>query len=126
MSNSYKSGKWSGSLSADLRGDASKTTPTLGYYYVIEEKNLKKAQANIKATIKAIKKEITALKNHADTGKMATVYLNNTVKRLDKVQTELDNEVNTLSNAVNRAEKEEYMRFKKLIEQWAAAQNSGK
>ena len=30
MANSYVAGKWSGTLSANLKGDASKTTPTLG------------------------------------------------------------------------------------------------
>lgn len=122
MANSYKPGKWSGTLSADLAGDASKTTPTLGDDYDNELKNLKKAQSNIKNTISQIKKEVTALKNHADTGKMATNYLTNTIKRLTKIQNSLDNEVKALTNTVNQAQKEEWQRIKKIVSEWEAAQ----
>lgn len=122
MANSYVPGKWNGTLSADLVGDATKTTPTLGDDYDSELRNLKKAQANIKATIKSIKKEISALKNHQGTGKMAKTYLGKTETKLGQIQDELDREVNLLSNAVTKAQKEEWARFKKVIAQWAAAQ----
>ena len=122
MANSYKPGKWSGTLSANLIGDASRTTPTLGNDYDRELANLKKAQANIKSTISSIKKEIATLKNHADTGKMATNYLKNTEKRLTKIQQSLDNEVKALTNAVNKAQKEEWQRYKKILDQWIATQ----
>ena len=123
MANSYKPGKWSGTLSADLRGDANKTTPTLGEDYDNELANLKKAQANINSTISQIKKQITSLKNHAETGKMATNYLKNTEKRLEKIKTELDNEVKLLSNAVTKAQKAEWARIRKLLAEWEATQS---
>jgi len=122
MANSYKTGKWSGTLSANLIGDASRTMPTLGNDYDRELANLKKAQANINSTISNIKKEIAALKKHADTGKMATNYLKNTEKRLTKIQQSLDNEVKALTNAVNKAQKEEWQRYKKILDQWIATQ----
>ena len=75
MANSYVAGKWSGTLSANLKGDASKTTPTLGDDFDSELNNLKKARTNVKNTINVINKEIKLLKNHAETGKMATMYL---------------------------------------------------
>ena len=65
MANSYVAGKWSGTLSANLKGDASKTTPTLGDDFDSELNNLKKARTNVKNTINAINKEIKLLKNHA-------------------------------------------------------------
>ena len=123
MANSYKPGKWSGTLSADLRGDANKTTPTLGEDYDNELANLKKAQANINSTISQIKKQITSLKNHAETGKMATNYLKNTEKRLEKIKTELDNEVKLLSNVVTKAQKAEWARIRKLLAEWEATQS---
>ena len=122
MANSYKPGKWNGTLQANFQGSASKTTPTLGDDYDNELKNLKKARSNIKATIKDIKKNITALKNHADTGKMATNYLARTEKRLDKMENELENSVNGVSNAITQAQKDEWKRFKKIILQWEAEQ----
>lgn len=122
MANSYKPGKWNGTLQADLKGDASKSTPTLGDDYDNELKNLKKAKSNITATIKEIKKNITALKNHAETGKMATNYLNSTEKRLDKLSNELNNEVTTVSNAITQAQKDEWKRYKKILDQWYAEQ----
>jgi predicted nucleic acid-binding Zn-ribbon protein len=124
MANSYKPGKWSGTLEADVQGDSTKSTPTLGDDYDTELKNLKTAQKNIKTTITAIKKQITALKNHSETGKMATSYLEKTEKRLTKISDELDNSVTTLSNAVTKAQKEEWQRYKKLLDEWAATQNS--
>ena len=42
MANAYIAGKWSGTLSANLKGDASKTTPTLGDDFDSELNNLKK------------------------------------------------------------------------------------
>ena len=104
MANSYIAGKWSGTLSANLKGDASKTTPTLGDDFDSELNNLKKARTNVKNTLNAINKEIKLLKNHAETGKMATLYLNRTVKRLQKVEKEIDSEVTTLTNGVTKAQ----------------------
>lgn len=124
MANSYIAGKWSGTLSANLRGDASKTTPTLGDDFDSELNNLKKARTNVKNTINAINKEIKLLKNHADTGKMATMYLNQTVKRLQKIEKEIDSEVTTLTNGVTKAQKEEWKRFKELLLKWEAAQKN--
>ncbi len=124
MANSYIAGKWSGTLSANLKGDASKTTPTLGDDFDSELNNLKKARTNVKNTINAINKEIKLLKNHADTGKMATMYLNQTVKRLQKIEKEIDSEVTTLTNGVTKAQKEEWKRFKELLLKWEAAQKN--
>lgn len=124
MANSYIAGKWSGTLSANLKGDASKTTPTLGDDFDSELNNLKKARTNVKNTITAINKEIKLLKNHAETGKMATVYLNQTVKRLQKIEKEIDSEVTTLTNGVTKAQKEEWKRFKELLLKWEAAQKN--
>jgi len=125
MANSYKPGKWNGTLQANLVGDASKTTPTLGDDYDSELKNLKKAQSNIQATIRSIKGQVTALKNHAETGKFATSYLASTEKRLDKVLNALNSEVASLEKAVNNAQKEEWTRIKQLIAEWQATQNQG-
>ena len=122
MANSYVAGKWSGTLSANLKGDASKTTPTLGDDFDSELNNLKKARTNVKNTINAINKEIKLLKNHAETGKMATMYLNQTVKRLQKIEKEIDSEVTTLTNGVTKAQKEEWKRFRELLLKWEAAQ----
>ncbi len=124
MANSYIAGKWSGTLSANLKGDASKTTPTLGDDFDSELNNLKKARTNVKNTIKAINKEIKLLKNHADTGKMATYYLNNTVKRLQKIEKEIDSEVTTLTNGVTKAQREEWKRFRALLLKWETAQKN--
>ena len=124
MANSYVAGKWSGTLSANLKGDASKTTPTLGDDFDSELNNLKKARTNIKNTINAINKEIKLLKNHAETGKMATMYLNQTVKRLQKIEKEIDSEVTTLTNGVTKAQKEEWKRFRELLLKWEAAQKN--
>ena len=124
MANSYVAGKWSGTLSANLKGDASKTTPTLGDDFDSELNNLKKARTNVKNTIKAINKEIKLLKNHAETGKMATMYLNQTVKRLQKIEKEIDSEVTTLTNGVTKAQKEEWKRFRELLLKWEAAQKN--
>lgn len=124
MANSYVAGKWSGTLSANLKGDASKTTPTLGDDFDSELNNLKKARTNVKNTINAINKEIKLLKKHADTGKMATSYLNNTVKRLQKIEKEIDSEVTTLTNGVTKAQKEEWKRFRELLLKWEAAQKN--
>ena len=123
MANSYKPGKWSGTLSADLNGDASKTTPTLGDDFTSELNNLKKAQSNIKATLANIKKEVTALKNHEETGKMATTYLERTEKRITKIENSMNNAVNQLSNAISSAQKDEWNRMRKIIAQWEAQQN---
>ena len=124
MANSYVAGKWSGTLSANLKGDASKTTPTLGDDFDSELNNLKKARTNVKNTINAINKEIKLLKKHADTGKMATSYLNNTEKRLQKIEKEIDSEVTTLTNGVTKAQKEEWKRFRELLLKWEAAQKN--
>ena len=124
MANAYIAGKWSGTLSANLKGDASKTTPTLGDDFDSELNNLKKARTNVKNTINAINKEIKLLKNHAETGKMATLYLNRTVKRLQKVEKEIDSEVTTLTNGVTKAQKEEWKRFRELLLKWEAAQKN--
>ena len=124
MANSYVAGKWSGTLSANLKGDASKTTPTLGDDFDSELNNLKKARTNVKNTISAINKEIKLLKNHAETGKMATMYLNQTVKRLQKIEKEIDSEVTTLTNGVTKAQKEEWKRFRELLLKWEAAQKN--
>lgn len=124
MANAYKTGKWSGTLQADLVGDKNKTTPTLGDDYDVELQNLKKAQSNINSIIKKIKKEISSLKNHAETGKMATYYLGQTEKRLDKIANSVDTEVKLLTNNVNQAHKDEWNRMKRLLEQWAAQQQS--
>lgn len=122
MANSYKFGKWSGTLRADLVGDASKTTPTLGEDYDTELKNLKKAKSNINTTIKAIKKQVNALKNHEETGKMATSYLDTTLKRLDTLEKALTSSVNSLENAVTKAQKEEWTRYKKILDEWVVQQ----
>ena len=124
MANSYVAGKWSGTLSANLKGDASKTTPTLGDDFDSELNNLKKARTIVKNTINAINKEIKLLKNHAETGKMATMYLNQTVKRLQKIEKEIDSEVTTLTNGVTKAQKEEWKRFRELLLKWEAAQKN--
>ena len=124
MANSYVAGKWSGTLSANLKGDASKTTPTLGDDFDSELNNLKKARTNVKNTINAINKEIKLLKNHAETGKMATMYLNQTVKRLQKIEKEIDSEVTTLTNGVTKAQKQEWKRFRELLLKWEAAQKN--
>lgn len=124
MANAYIAGKWSGTLSANLKGDASKTTPTLGDDFDSELKNLKKARTNVKNTINAINKEIKLLKNHAETGKMATMYLNQTVKRLQKIEKEIYSEVTTLTNGVTKAQKEEWKRFRELLLKWEAAQKN--
>ena len=124
MANAYIAGKWSGTLSANLKGDASKTTPTLGDDFDSELNNLKKARTNVKNTINAINKEIKLLKNHAETGKMATMYLNQTVKRLQKTEKEIDSEVTTLTNGVTKAQKEEWKRFRELLLKWEAAQKN--
>ena len=124
MANRYVAGIWSGTLSANLKGDASKTTPTLGDDFDSELNNLKKARTNVKNTINAINKEIKLLKNHADTGKMATMYLNQTVKRLQKIEKEIDSEVTTLTNGVTKAQKEEWKRFRELLLKWEAAQKN--
>ena len=124
MANAYIAGKWSGTLSANLKGDASKTTPTLGDDFDSELNNLKKARTNVKNTINAINKEIKLLKNHAETGKMATMYLNQTVKRLQKIEKEIDSEVTTLTNGVTKAQKEEWKRFRDLLLKWEAAQKN--
>lgn len=124
MANSYIAGKWSGTLSANLKGDASKTTPTLGEDFDSELNNLKKARTNVKNTLNAINKEIKLLKNHAETGKMATLYLNRTVKRLQKVEKEIDSEVTTLTNGVTKAQREEWKRFRALLLKWEAAQKN--
>lgn len=124
MANAYIPGKWSGTLSANLKGDASKTTPTLGDDFDSELNNLKKARTNVKNTINAINKEIKLLKNHAETGKMATMYLNQTVKRLQKIEKEIDSEVTTLTNGVTKAQKEEWKRFRELLLKWEAAQKN--
>ena len=124
MANAYIAGKWSGTLSANLKGDASKTTPTLGDDFDSELNNLKKARTNVKNTINAINKEIKLLKNHAETGKMATMYLNQTVKRLQKIEKENDSEVTTLTNGVTKAQKEEWKRFRELLLKWEAAQKN--
>ena len=124
MANAYIAGKWSGTLSANLKGDASKTTPTLGDDFDSELNNLKKARTNVKNTINAINKEIKLLKNHAETGKMATMYLNQTVKRIQKIEKEIDSEVTTLTNGVTKAQKEEWKRFRELLLRWEAAQKN--
>ena len=124
MANSYIAGKWSGTLSANLKGDASKTTPTLGDDFDSELNNLKKARTNVKNTLNAINKEIKLLKNHAETGKMATLYLNRTVNRLQKVEKEIDSEVTTLTNGVTKAQREEWKRFRALLLKWEAAQKN--
>lgn len=124
MAKSYKSGKWSGALTANLVGDATKTTPTLGEDFDEELSNLKTAQKSINNTIKSIKEQITALKNHAETGRMATDYLKNTEKRLNKIQNEMDAAVNAMSNQINSAQKAEWNRFRKLLQEWAATQNT--
>ena len=124
MANAYIAGKWSGTLSANLKGDASKTTPTLGDDFDSELNNLKKARTNVKNTLNAINKEIKLLKNHAETGKMATLYLNRTVKRLQKVEKEIDSEVTTLTNGVTKAQREEWKRFRELLLKWEAAQKN--
>lgn len=124
MANAYIAGKWSGTLSANLKGDASKTTPTLGDDFDSELNNLKKARTNVKNTINAINKEIKLLKNHAETGKMATMYLNQTVKRLQKIEKEIYSEVTTLTNGVTKAQKEEWKRFRELLLKWEAAQKN--
>ena len=124
MANAYIAGKWSGTLYANLKGDASKTTPTLGDDFDSELNNLKKARTNVKNTINAINKEIKLLKNHAETGKMATMYLNQTVKRLQKIEKEIDSEVTTLTNGVTKAQKEEWKRLRELLLKWEAAQKN--
>ena len=124
MANAYIAGKWSGTLSANLKGDASKTTPTLGDDFDSELNNLKKARTNVKNTINAINKEIKLLKNHAETGKMATMYFNQTVKRIQKIEYESDSNVTTLTNGVTKAQKEEWKRFRELLLKWEAAQKN--
>ncbi|MBE6157756.1 MAG: hypothetical protein E7160_03065 [Firmicutes bacterium] len=123
MANDYKPGKWTGPLQADIQGDATKTTPTLGDNFDIELANLKVAQKNITNTIKSIKKETQALQNHSETGKMATDYLKLTIKHLEKIEQSMDKAVNDLSKAVTSAQREEWNRYRKLLAEWAAKQS---
>ncbi len=125
MADSYKKGKWSGTLKADLAGDASKTTPTLDNDFDTALANLKKVQKNVNTKIKDIKSQVNALKNHAETGKFATSYLTNTVKRLEKMHNEMDAAISKLSKEVNNAQKEEWNRLRKLLLEWEAAQKQG-
>ena len=105
-------------------GDAPHTHKTIDSGSSVELNNLKKARTNVKNTINAINKEIKLLKNHAETGKMATMYLNQTVKRLQKIEKEIDSEVTTLTNGVTKAQKEEWKRFRELLLKWEAAQKN--
>ncbi len=125
MANSYKPGKWSGTIQANIVGDANKTTPTLGDDFDVELKNLKKAQKTINTAIDNIKKQTKALRDHEDTGKMATDYLKTTEKRLDKMKSALTSEVNKLNNVVTKAQKDEWNRIRKILEEWYAAQQQG-
>ena len=125
MANSYVKGKWAGTLEADLVSDGTKTTPTLGDNFDLELKNLTEVKKTIDAKIKAIKKQVTALKNHAETGKMAADYLKTTEKRLDKMNNALATEVNTVSNAVSKAQRDEWLRMKRILEEWYAQQQQG-
>ncbi len=122
MANSYVPGKWNGTIRAKLDGDASKTTATLDVDFDTELANLKKVQKNVNSKIKDIKAQITALKNHKETGKFATDYLKNTEKRLDKIHNEMDAAINTLSKEVGNAQKEEWARIKKIVAEWEAQQ----
>ena len=125
MANSYKPGKWSGTLHADVVGDATKTTETLGENYDTELENLEYARTKIKGILDKMKKQVTALKNHSDTGKMATSYLASTEKRIGKIEDSLDSEVKTLINGVKKAAKEEDRRFKQILLEWYNSQNNG-
>ncbi len=122
MANSYKPGKWNGAITADLAGDASKTTATLDMNFDVQLANLKKVQKNVNSKIKEIKAQVTALKNHKETGKFATDYLKNTEKRLQKIADEMDAAINDLSKKVNAAQKEEWAYIKKVVAEWAAQQ----
>lgn len=123
MANSYKPGKWSGTLIADIESDGSKTTPTLDSNFDTELNNLVKIKKEVRQTLSDIEKEIKALKNHSDTGKMATDYLSKTATRIRKVRDSLDASVNEMSSAVNQAYKEEWNRIRKWYQEAQAAQS---
>lgn len=122
MARAYSAGKWSGTLSANLKGDTTQNTPTLGYDYDLELKNVKTAQTKINNIITKMEKEIKKLKDDSGTGKLATYYLTNTSNRIKKIKESIDTEVKLLTNQVNSAHREEDKRFKEIIRQWAAAQ----
>lgn len=105
-----------------FKGDTTQNTPTLGYDYDLELKNVKTAQTKINNIITKMDKEIKKLKDDAGTGKLATYYLINTSNRINKIKESIDTEVKLLTNQVNSAHREEDKRFKEIIRQWAAAQ----
>lgn len=123
MANSYKAGKWSGALVADIESDGSKTTPTLDSDFDTELDNLVKIKKEIRKTLSQIETEVKALKNHSDTGRMATDYLSKTATRIRKVRDSLDASVSEMATAVNQAHKEEWNRIKKWYQEAQAAQS---
>lgn len=125
MANSYKPGKFAGTLQANVVGDTSKTTPTLGDDFDVELANLKSAQKKIENNLSKIKTQVSALMNDKETGKMATSYLKSTIRRMDKLKDSLATSVNKVSKAINSAQKAEWKRYKAVLDQWIATQNQG-
>lgn len=125
MANSYKPGKFAGTLQANVVGDTSKTTPTLGDDFDVELANLKSAQKKIENNLSKIKTQVSALMNDKETGKMATSYLKSTIRRMDKLKNSLATSVNKVSKAINSAQKAEWKRYKAVLDQWIATQNQG-
>lgn len=125
MANSYKPGKFAGTLQANVVGDTSKTTPTLGDDFDVELANLKSTQKKIENNLSKIKTQVSALMNDKETGKMATSYLKSTIRRMDKLKDSLATSVNKVSKAINSAQKAEWKRYKAVLDQWIATQNQG-
>lgn len=122
MANSYQRVNWPGTLQADIKGDVNNQA-TLDDNFDVALASLKKKKKAVDNILTNLKKEVTSLKTHQDTGKLAESYLGTTIKRIEKMHSALVSEINTISNAVSKTQKEEYLAMKKAYQEWLSKQN---
>lgn len=123
MANDYKPGKFAGVLEADITGNKTKTTVTLGDDYDIALSEVKKQQKAINTTLDSIRSVVDSI-DKIDHGKGYNIGFTHLKKYIKTIRDKMDTSINKMNSAVNSAQREEWNYYKKLLDQWLNAQNS--
>ena len=123
MANDYKPGKFAGVLEADITGNKTKTTVTLGDDYDSALSEVKKQQKAINTTLDSIRSVVDSI-DKIDHGKGYNIGFTHLKKYIKTIRDKMDTSINKMNSAVNSAQREEWNYYKKLLDQWLNAQNS--
>lgn len=123
MANSYAHNKFRNDFQkAIIEGDATKSTVSLDENYEAALTQMKEVIASINKHLDKVKEQITQINKHKDTGKEAQRATQQAIKKIEAVKLSLNNTINNFNNVINQAEKAEFARMKKWIQDQMAMQ----